>query len=665
MVNITIDGKKIEVAEGTTVLEASRQADVFIPTLCDHPELTPYGGCRLCLVEVEGARTLQPSCTLPVSNNMVVHTDTDRVREARKFVLTLIFSERNHFCMYCQVSGGDCELQNSAYREGMTHWPLSPNYQRYPVDGSNPYFVLDQNRCILCRRCVRACDELVGNCTLGFEERGAKSLLVADFGVPLGESSCVSCGMCVQVCPTGALIDRDSAYRGRETQVEHVKTTCIGCSVGCGIDVQTRDNHLVRIDGDWDSAVSNGVICKIGRFVPVNDERERILTPMVRKNGSLKAATWDEALNTVANRMKPLAGKNGDGLAAIASTRLPVEALSLFKQLFANRLHSGLVTSTEEGCFTTAAKALSREMGLPFEGRLESLKTAGCVVALGVDLVKDHEVAGFFVKRNLANGTSLIVIDTEDNSLENLAKVSLKPLSGSEADLLRGLAAEMVRSGVSKGQAPIDLAKYTLESTAQKTGVKPEVIQEAAKWIGSNSSPAFVFGSGVSRQGCQETLKAALELAMVSGVLDQSHSAVLSVKGQANSLAASLLDLDSDLEIKRQQAVFIALGDDNPSQKLISSVENVPFVAVQASFVSQLTARADVVLPVEIWTEQKGTFLNLEGRIQTSQRALSAPDDIHANTDVLADLGKRLGLALDPDWKAQLNQIKSTVVLFE
>ncbi|MBA3074514.1 MAG: 2Fe-2S iron-sulfur cluster binding domain-containing protein, partial [Anaerolineae bacterium] len=203
MATITINGNKLEVPDGMTVLRAAQANGIEIPTLCDHPHLTPYGGCRLCLVEVEGARTLQPSCTLPVSNNMVVKTDTKKVLDARKFVLTLIFSERNHFCPYCQVSGGDCELQNAAYNEGMTHWPLSPNYTTFPMDASHPYIIMEANRCILCRRCVRACGDLVGNYTLGFEERGANSILVADTGVPLGESTCISCGACVQVCPTG------------------------------------------------------------------------------------------------------------------------------------------------------------------------------------------------------------------------------------------------------------------------------------------------------------------------------------------------------------------------------------------------------------------------------------------------------------------------------
>ncbi|HZU87065.1 MAG TPA: 2Fe-2S iron-sulfur cluster-binding protein, partial [Anaerolineaceae bacterium] len=362
MISLTIDGKKIEVTEGTTVLQAARQAEVFIPTLCDHPELTPYGGCRLCLVQVEGMRGLQPSCTLPVNNNMVIVTDNDQIRAARRFVLTLIFSERNHFCPYCQVSGGDCELQNAAYHEDMTHWPIQPNYQPYAMDASHPFFVLENNRCILCRRCVRACGELVGNFTLGFEERGAKSFLVADLGVPLGESSCISCGTCIQVCPTGALIDRASAYRGRDTQVEHHKTVCTACSIGCGMDVLTRNNQIMRIEGDWDAPVNSGVICKFGRFLPLDEKRTRISTPMVRENGTLKPATWEHAIHTLAEKL----GKGS--VAAIASTRLSVEALNLFKQIFAE---SDMATSLEEGLESSAVAAAADELGKPFEGKLE------------------------------------------------------------------------------------------------------------------------------------------------------------------------------------------------------------------------------------------------------------------------------------------------------
>ena len=169
MINFTLNNLELEVPDGTTVLQAARANGITIPTLCDHPDLTPYGGCRLCVVEVEGFRTIQASCTLPAGNGMVVHTNTPALQESRQFVLSMLFSERNHFCPFCQVSGGDCELQNSAYDQGMTHWPIQPQWNTFPVDTSHPYYVLDNNRCILCRRCVRACGEMVGNFTLAID----------------------------------------------------------------------------------------------------------------------------------------------------------------------------------------------------------------------------------------------------------------------------------------------------------------------------------------------------------------------------------------------------------------------------------------------------------------------------------------------------------------
>ncbi len=390
MIKLTIDGNTIEVQEGTTVLEAAEAAGVFIPTLCHHPQLTPYGGCRLCMVDVEGARTLQPSCTMPASEGMVVHTNSEKVLNARKFVLTLIFSERNHFCMYCPVSNGDCELQNRAYDEDMTHWDLQPNWQPFEVDASHPFIILDNNRCILCRRCVRACGELVGNYTLGFEERGADSLLVADYNVPLGESTCISCGTCVQICPTGALIDRQSAYQGKETEVDHHVGVCVECSVGCQRDVLTRDNRLVRIEGEWDASLNHGLLCDKGRFLPLEEDRSRLLTPLVRKNGALKAATWEDALAAIAEGI----GKAED-LVALASTRLPLEDLALFKSLFMDNLKASCTTTLDEGISTAALTAYAEKLGIPFESSLDTLKGTDAVLVLDVDLVKEHQVAGF------------------------------------------------------------------------------------------------------------------------------------------------------------------------------------------------------------------------------------------------------------------------------
>lgn len=643
MVNLTIDGKNIEVKEGTTVLQAAQQSGIEIPTLCDHQELTPYGGCRLCLVEVEGARTLQPSCTLPVSEKMIVKTATDRVKEARKFVLTLLFSERNHFCPFCQATGGDCELQNSAYAEGMANWPLSPNFSTFGVDASGPYFIVDNNRCILCRRCVRACGELVGNFTWGFEERGAKSYLVADYGVPVGESSCVSCGTCLQICPTGALIDRQSAYRGKEVSLTKVPSVCVGCSVGCAINVEVKDNQLVRIEGRWGEGVSSGVLCKTGRFMPVEDKRERVLTPMVRKNGELKAATLEEAVSVISKTFSPLAGKNGNGVAALASTRLPVEALSLFDQIFSDGLKSSMVTSVEEGWPTSASASFTDEVKKSFEGKIDALKTADVVLVAGADLANNHQVLGFFVKRNLPNGTKLIVVDPSENGFDPFADVKIKATKGGFADVMKAL-----KTAVKK------------EKTADTFGVKAEDLEAAARLLADAEKPVFIYSKDMAAKEGKMAVAALVDLAG-----SVKNAAVINTKGKANSLAASQLKLDKPFEAGKHGAFFIAIGDDEPSERLLKNLDGAPFLAVTAAYHTKLTARADVVIPVEMWAEVSGHYINLDGRIQKAEKALNRPAGVLSSEEALSAIAKGLGLKTKDGWKESIKTRVSPAAIVE
>ncbi|NTV36439.1 MAG: molybdopterin-dependent oxidoreductase [Anaerolineaceae bacterium] len=637
MINLTIDNKQIQVEDNSTVLQAAKAAGIDIPTLCDHPELTPWGGCRLCLVDVQGARTLQPSCTLPVSENMVVLTNTDRIKEVRKFLLSLVFSERNHFCPFCQVSGGDCELQNAAYAEGMTHWPLSPNFSNFPVDASHDYIVLEQNRCILCRRCVRACDELVGNSTLGFEERGANSMLVADFGVPLGQSTCISCGMCVQVCPTGALIDRWSAYKGQDAQVEVVKTVCSACSVGCSLQISVRDNHIVKIEGDWEGAVNRGVVCEFGRFEPMVDDRERITTPLIRKDGKLVPATWEEALEAAA---KGLLAKKTD-LAAVISSRLSVESMHAFKQIFGDQLKAKVVTSTEEGQFTREISKYADDLKKPFESKLDLLKASDCVIAFGSDLLDNHQVAGFFVKRNIMKGSKLVLVSSKDTTLDNKTDVVLSTKVKS-ADVVTALTHAVDHLN----------DEAALAEDAAKAGISVEMMKKAAKAISNALWPTIVLGSDVTA----DLLKAAKAFS------DKTKAAIITLKGSANSLAAAQYQLEQSI-VAGTQAGFIALGDEKPSQHLIQTMEKTGYLVLQASYKSPLTARADVVLPVGTWTEQDGHFLNLDGRLQESRTAVKTVAEIHTNEAVLKDLAKALGLKVQDGWKKELSNRVSAVKL--
>lgn len=655
MVNLTINGKQIEVTEGTTVLNAARQNGIKIPTLCDHPHLTPYGGCRLCMVEIKGMRVPMAACTMPASNGMIVETDTPALKKSRNVVLSLLFSERNHFCPFCQVSGGDCELQNTAYDEEMTHWPMQPQWTNFPVDTSHPYFILDNNRCILCRRCIRACAEMSGNFTLGVEERGAATIVVADTNVPLGQSTCVSCGSCVQVCPTGALIDRQSAYLGHEKNLTVTRSICRGCSLGCGILVHTRDNHIVKITGDYENE-NAGTLCKTGRFLALNEQRTRLTTPLKRVAGQLTATSWDDALATLAEKFSA----SKDKVAAVASTRLSVEALSTFKSLFADGLQAKQVTSVEEGRPTALQSMVADQLGEAIEGKLDTLRTADCVLLVGVDLTTTHEVAGFYIKRNLPKGTRLIIIDPNENGMDGLANINLKPRAGTDVAVFSAIEAVIVKEGLARGA--VDENIVSLKSALAVCELNVQDVTDAARMLAEAVAPIIVYGKGLTASGNPGAMEALVRLANVIGASDSERKGLLSVKGESNSLAAALLGLVDQLEVK-DEAVYVAVGDDFVSKRLASKLEKVPYLVVQASYESALTERADIVLPVNIWAEESGYVLNAEGRLQFASAAVTAPEGIRSNVDVLKDVARKLGVTVNDDWRAALTKRTSVVEL--
>jgi formate dehydrogenase major subunit len=633
-------------------------AGISIPKLCDHKELTPYGGCRLCIVEVQGVRVPMASCTLPVNNGMVVNTETEALKKSRKFVLSMLFSERNHFCPFCQVSGGDCDLQNAAYHEEMTHWPIQPGWNNFVVDTSHPYFVLDNNRCILCRRCVRACAEMAGNFTLSVAERGAKSMVVADTDVPLGESTCIKCGSCVQVCPTGALIDKTSAYQVHDKDLTAVKSICRGCSVGCSVTLMVRDNRIVRIAGDWNGSVNHGVLCEYGRYAPITDARKRITTPLMKKNGNLEPVSWNEALKVLAEKLKPLTSER-DGVAAIVSTRLSAETLTAFKDLFAG---NQLVTSLEEGMPTASTTQFAQKQGA-FEGKLDMLKTADTVLCIGTDIGRTHMVAGFLFKRNLPKGTRLINIDPQKNELDELANISLKNKPGSDLALIRGLQAVIVKEGLGRSPLAITTPEAWIDEAMRETGLGLEQLTQAARTLANSITPVIVYGTGITAQRDEVLVEELYRLAVLVGAVDQERRGLLSVKGQSNSLTAALLGLDQVFALNGQKAVYVAVGDDRVSPSLMERVARAPYLVVQASYESKLTEQADVVLPVTIWSEQEGHYINLDGRIQKAEKVLSASENVRDNVAVLNELATRMNISLESDWQQEIRARKSSIAL--
>ena len=341
MINLTIDKQQVAVEENTTIFRAAKQAGIEIPHLCEFEALTSHGGCRMCVVEVDGVNTLQTSCTYPAQEGMVVHTDTPKVREARRFVLSLIFSERNHFCMYCPKTSSTCELQAAAYQIDMDHWDVHPNWDVYPLDTSHPYMAWDHNRCILCQRCVRACEELAGRHVIVPEHRGAAMTLTTDYGLPWGESSCVNCGTCLQVCPTGAILEKRNPMMDFAQALEGEPGVCVECGLGCQTMVYSLHNQLVRISGDWEGAVNHGVLCEKGRFTAVaNLSQTRVKQPLMRMDGRLEPVSWQEALAALHEQM------SGKPAAAVISARQPQEVLARFQQVF-GELGCQTVTSSE------------------------------------------------------------------------------------------------------------------------------------------------------------------------------------------------------------------------------------------------------------------------------------------------------------------------------
>lgn len=334
-IQLTIDGSAVVVPAGQTLLEACQAAGKRIPTLCHDKRMEAYGGCRICVVEVEGARTLTVSCTTPAVEGMVVHTQSPKVLNARKNNLELLWGNHDNDCLTCEKSGA-CKLQDYCYEYGVDA-NASVYEKRFDkrVDDSNPFYRYDPSKCILCGKCVGVCDQLVGVNAIDFTKRGYHTVVAHPFNQGMTHSDCVSCGNCVSVCPTGALMEK-APRKFRNWEVEKtVRTTCSYCGVGCQMNLVVKDNEVVRVD-PADRGPNNGTLCVKGKFAyRFINSSDRLTTPLIRKNGILEPASWDEALTLIADRMAATKDASGpDSLAALASARCTNEENYLMQKLF-------------------------------------------------------------------------------------------------------------------------------------------------------------------------------------------------------------------------------------------------------------------------------------------------------------------------------------------
>jgi len=329
MVKLTIDGKIIEVTEGTTVLDAAKMLNIEIPTLCYHPKLKPYGGCRLCIVEIKGAPRLVTSCTTTVSQDMDVITTNPHIEKLRKTLLELLLSDHPNDCMVCEKAG-DCTLQELAYFYGLRENRFAGERRIYTKKDNNAFIERDMEKCILCGKCVRICDEVQGVGAIDISYRGFNAKVCPPFEKDL---DCEFCGQCVAVCPTGALTGKMWDRKGRQKDIREINTICPYCGCGCNLSLHVRHNEVIRISSREDT-INEGWLCPKGRFgYSFINSPERLKTPLIKEKGKFREASWDEALILISSKLNKIKTEFGpDSIGGLASARCTNEENYLFQK---------------------------------------------------------------------------------------------------------------------------------------------------------------------------------------------------------------------------------------------------------------------------------------------------------------------------------------------
>jgi formate dehydrogenase major subunit len=574
-ISLHIDGKLCEGDQGQTILEVARANKIDIPTLCYLKGLTPWGGCRMCIVEIEGSPKVAPSCATPAVDGTKITTKSDRLYQLRRATLELLFSERNHLCPMCPYNKGDCGLQHQAYVHGMDSIRYPYLYPSLHEDVTNRYFGIDHNRCILCARCVRTCDEVEGVHTLDVSNRGIKNLIVVDMNQKFGEStSCTSCGACVANCPTGALFDKSAAFRGPLASCQQVTTTCTECPVGCGLKVYIKESRVVNVWGDPDSPVNRGHLCVKGRYQTWAEPRERVLTPLVRKNGKLEKATWDEALAVIRKGAKS-AKKTEKAL--LVSPRVTNETTKIIKNISGNVDRVGMFVPANEA-------ALCAEPSYTADA-LQNLQDADAIIVIGAQPTIDNGVVAARIRNSVRKrGAKLLVFHARKSDLDRFADICANIVSlehkfwDQVAAVLKGVQRPAVVYGPNAMTSiGVTVMERLIDILEKNTSGREPLL------IGLPISPSSLAMSGAGIEAIED----------VAPWLDAKPIKFLHIVASTAP--------DGGAEIMQEKLVPGLL-------------QEIDCVVVQAAYASRLTDVAHVVLPAAIWCEKSGTITNFEGR---------------------------------------------------
>ena len=709
-VTLTIDGKQVTVPKGTFILHAARKAGIHIPTFCEYPDLRPFGACRMCMVEITTRRgtSIDISCSTPVSEGMIVQTRSPKVREAQRFVVEALLVDHPLDCPVCDKSG-ECDLQNHAYLSQVrVNNPLRRPKISWELEMLSESVSIKRDRCVLCGRCVRVCDELVGATALSWAQRGFRSYIDAAFGEDLKKSPCVSCGLCIQVCPVGALLNTSYHDTARAWFLTHVPSVCSFCSVGCSMDinVEQETGRVKRITSNQDTGFNNQLLCARGFFgFEFIESRERLSSPLIRRDGELVEASWDEAIKEIASRLPVYKGSFG----AIAGAHCTNEENYLFGKFVRGVMQTNNIDYDTGGGYGVPEKGLRDVFGsdAATNSFLDVMENAGSVLVIGSNLDVTHPVLAYKLQTAVRrHQIKLIVASPRQVPLEQFASKVIRYREGSEAELLQGIAAIIASRGqVDDGYVSEKVEGYeewlnsvstiTPSNVSRITGVSEVDLLEVADIYATggtgdlnNKRPSAIFYStSLTHQPNGELVDyGAAALALLTGNIGLPGGGVMALKMANNSQGAVDMgcapfllpgefrvdddearsrlesmwgvEIDPNPGMSLEQMIDAALSGDlkamyimgaNPvessydSDKVRAALSNLSFLVVQDIFLTETAKLADVVLPACSWVEKEGTYTSAERRIQYLHKAIPARGLSVADWGVITQIMQAMG----------------------
>lgn len=665
MVNLTIDDKQVTAPKTATIYEAAKLNGVNIPILCHDKKLKPFGACRMCLVEVEQMKGRQiPACTTPVTEGMIIRTATPDIIKARKMVLELLLLNHPLDCPVCDKAG-DCDLQNLTYEYKVDSNRFVDEKFHHQIDYNNPLIERDMNRCVLCGKCARICDEIVSFGALTFIDRGIETKIGCEFEEGL---NCEFCGSCISVCPVGSLLARPFKFKARFWSLTKHKSICGYCGTGCNLTLGVKDNKVLTTLYDENQGFHKGQLCVRGRFgYQFANGEQRLTSPLIRKNGRLIESTWDEALEVVASRLK-----GGNSVAALATPRLTNEELTLFKKLMLENVGSSNFDHSAGYAHSALTEGFTRSFGASASSAsILDVQKTDLLLVIKTDAYETHPVIGFEINMGVKNkGIKLNIISDKRGKLSKLPGANtLIHTPGSEVAVLNAIAKFIldeklaVASAASlPGYAELEksMSAYTFETAAAVSGLSVDDIKKLAKEYASAEKALILFPIGLAYAGHnQEMASAAANLAILTGKLDREGCGVLCMSEKNNGQGAvdmgffaqnggmdaqQILDACKNGSIK---TLFVA--GENPlvsypsGSNVKAALEAVDFLIVSELFMSDTAAMADVVLPACSFAEKEGTFTSTDRRVQYIKPAIRKNIQCKSDFEILSALITKLG----------------------